>query len=216
MARYTPDATIKKLGDTRYMPLFNFADAEVCKHVIKASYKAGMRVFELTNRDTMALEVFRQLVPFVEKECPEMSFGAGTILDEETADHFMDAGADFIVAPIFDKGTAKACKKRNVPYIPGCMTPTEMYKAYKGGSAVIKLFPGGTVGPDYVKQVLAPLPFLKIVVTGGVQFDEASVRKWFDSGAFALGVGSSVFTKDRITKKDFISVEAELHRVKEY
>lgn len=216
MARYTPDATIKKLGDTRYMPLFNFADAEVCKHVIKASYKAGMRVFELTNRDTMALEVFRQLVPFVEKECPEMSFGAGTILDEETADHFMDAGADFIVAPIFDKGTAKACKKRNVPYIPGCMTPTEMYKAYKSGSAVIKLFPGGTVGPDFIKQVLAPLPFLKIVVTGGVQFDEASVRKWFDAGAFALGVGSSVFTKDRITKKDFISVEAELHRVREY
>ncbi len=216
MGRFTQEAVIKKLGDTRYMPLFNFADAEVCKHVIKASYKAGMRVFELTNRDTMALEVFRQLVPFVEKECPELTFGAGTILDEETAEAFMDAGADFIVAPIFDKGTAKVCKKRAVPYIPGCLTPTEMYKACKSGSTVVKLFPGGTVGPDYVKQLLGPLPFLRIVVTGGVTFDQASVQKWFDAGAFALGVGSSVFTKDRIAKRDFVEIETEMKRVREY
>lgn len=216
MARFTQEAVIKKLGDTRYMPLFNYADAEICKHVVKASYKAGMRLFELTNRDTMALEVFKQLVPFVEKECPELTFGAGTILDEETAEAFMDAGADFIVSPVFDKGTAKACKKRNVPYIPGCLTPTEMYKAYKSGCPVIKLFPGSAVGPDYVKQILAPLPFLRIVVTGGVTFDEGSVRKWFDAGVFALGIGSSVFTKDRIASKDFTSIEAEMKRVKEY
>lgn len=210
MARFTPDATIKKLSDTRFMPLFNFADAEVCKQVIRAAYKAGMRVFELTNRDTMALEVFRQLVPFIEKECPDMSFGVGTILDEETAEAFMDAGADFVVAPIFDKSTAKACKKRNIPYIPGCLTPTEMYKAYKAGSAVVKLFPGSTVGPEYIKQVLAPLPFLKIVVTGGVQFDHNSLRSWFDHGAMALGIGSSVFTKDRIAARDYATIEAEL------
>ena len=216
MARFTQEAVIKKLGETRYMPLFNYADAEICKQVIKASYKAGMRVFELTNRDTMALEVFKLLVPFVEKECPDLSFGAGTILDEETAEAFMDAGADFIVAPIFDKGTAKACKKRLIPYIPGCLTPTEMYKAYKAGSPVVKLFPGSSVGPDYIKQVLAPLPFLRIVVTGGVHFDEASVRKWFDAGTFALGIGSSVFTKDRVSKRDYISIEGEMRRVREY
>ncbi len=213
MARFTPDATIKKLSDTRFMPLFNFADAEVCKQVIRAAYKAGMRVFELTNRDTMALEVFRQLVPFVEKECADMSFGVGTILEEETAEAFMDAGADFVVAPIFDKSTAKACKKRNIPYIPGCLTPTEMYKAYKAGSAVVKLFPGATVGAEYIRQVLAPLPFLKIVVTGGVLFDEASIRHWFDNGAMALGIGSSVFTKDRIAARDYAAIEAELARI---
>lgn len=213
MARFTSEATIKKLSDTRFLPLFNYADADVCRQVILASYKAGMRAFELTNRDTMALEVFRQLLPFVEKECPDLAFGAGTILDEETAEQFMDAGADFIVAPIFDKSTAKACKKRGVPYIPGCMTPTEMYKAYKAGSPIVKLFPGSAVGPDYIKQVLAPLPFLRVLVTGGVKFDEASVRSWFDNGAFALGVGSSVFTRERVAARDFAGMEEELARI---
>jgi 2-dehydro-3-deoxyphosphogluconate aldolase / (4S)-4-hydroxy-2-oxoglutarate aldolase len=216
MARFTAEAVYKKLNDTRLIPLFNYADAEVCKHVIKACYNSGLKVFELTNRDTMALEVFRQLVPWAEKECPDLSLGAGTILDDVTAEDFMDIGADFIVAPIFDRGTAKACRKRNIPYIPGCMTPTEMLKAYNAGSQVVKLFPGGTVGPDFVKAVLAPLPQLKIVVTGGIQFDEASVKKWFDAGAFALGIGSSVFTKDRISRKDYGSIEHDLAKIKAY
>jgi 2-dehydro-3-deoxyphosphogluconate aldolase/(4S)-4-hydroxy-2-oxoglutarate aldolase len=216
MARFTAEAVNKKLSDTRVLPLFNYADAEVCKMVIKSCYKAGLRAFELTNRDTMALEVFRQIVPWVEKECPDMSVGAGTILNEETAAHFIEAGADFIIAPIFDKSTAKFCRKSNIPYIPGCLTPTEMYKAYNAGSPVVKLFPGGTVGPDYVKHVLAPLPHMRIVVTGGVQFDEASVRKWFEAGTFALGVGSSVFTKDRISQRDYVSIEAEIKKILEY
>jgi 2-dehydro-3-deoxyphosphogluconate aldolase/(4S)-4-hydroxy-2-oxoglutarate aldolase len=216
MARFTAEAVNKKLSDTRVLPLFNYADAEVCKMVIKSCYKAGLRAFELTNRDTMALEVFRQIVPWVEKECPDMSVGAGTILNEETAAHFIEAGADFIIAPIFDKSTAKFCRKSNIPYIPGCLTPTEMYKAYNAGSPVVKLFPGGTVGPDYVKHVLAPLPNMRIVVTGGVQFDEASVRKWFEAGTFALGVGSSVFTKDRISQRDYVSIEAEIKKILEY
>jgi 2-dehydro-3-deoxyphosphogluconate aldolase / (4S)-4-hydroxy-2-oxoglutarate aldolase len=216
MARFTAEAVNKKLSDTRFLPLFNYADAEVCKMVIKSCYKAGLRAFELTNRDTMALEVFRQIVPWVEKECPDMSLGAGTILNEETAGHFIEAGADFIIAPIFDKSTAKFCRKSNIPYIPGCLTPTEMYKAYNAGSPVIKLFPGGTVGPDYVKHILAPLPHMRIVITGGVQFDEVTVKKWFDAGAFALGVGSSVFTKDRISKRDYASIESEIKRIMEY
>jgi 2-dehydro-3-deoxyphosphogluconate aldolase/(4S)-4-hydroxy-2-oxoglutarate aldolase len=164
----------------------------------------------------MALEVFRQLVPWVEKECPELSIGAGTVLDEETANQFMDGGADFIVSPVFDKATAKACRKRNVPYIPGCFTPTEMYKAYNVGSAVVKLFPGGTVGPDYVRHVLAPLPHLRLLITGGISFDRESVRSWFDAGSFALGIGSSVFTRERISKKDFPAITEEIGNIVKY
>jgi len=216
MARFTAQAVYKKLGDTRFLPLFNYADAEVCKQVIRACYQSGLRLFELTNRDTMALEVFRQLVPWVEKECPDLSIGAGTVLDEETANLFIEAGADFIVAPVFDKAAAKACRKLNVPYIPGCLTPTEMYKAYNAGSTVVKLFPGGTVGPDYVKSVLAPLPHLRILVTGGVGFDQGSVRSWFDAGSYALGIGSSVFTRERISHKDFDGIARELSKIMTY
>jgi 2-dehydro-3-deoxyphosphogluconate aldolase/(4S)-4-hydroxy-2-oxoglutarate aldolase len=213
MARFTPEAVTKKIIDTKFLPLFNYADAEVCKQIIKASYSAGLRAFELTNRDTFALEVFRQLVPWVEKECPEMTFGAGTILDAATADAFIDAGADFIVAPVFDKETGKACKKRNIAWIPGCFSPTELYKAAKAGASMIKLFPAGTVGPDYVKNILAPLPFLRILVTGGVSFEEASIKAWLNSGVVALGIGSSVFSKERITGRDYAAVEADIKRI---
>ena len=216
MARFTPEAVIKKLNDTKFLPLFNYADAEVCKQIIKASYSAGLRAFELTNRDTFALEVFRQLVPWVEKECPEMTFGAGTILDADTADAFIDAGADFIVAPVFDKDTGKACKKRNIAWIPGCFSPTELFKAAKAGASLIKLFPAGTVGPDYVKNILAPLPFLRIVVTGGVTFEEASVKSWLGSGVVALGIGSSIFSRERISSKDYAAVEADIKRIASY
>ena len=216
MARFTAEAVYKKINDTRLMPLFNYADAEVCKNVIKACYRSGLRVFELTNRDTMALEVFRQLVPWAEKECPDLSLGAGTILDDSTAEQFIEAGADFIISPVYDKGASKQCRKHNVPYIPGCFTPTEMYKAHNAGSHIVKLFPAGTLGPDFVKAVLAPLPHLKIVVTGGIKFDEASVKSWYSAGAFALGIGSSVFTKDRISKKDYAGIEHDLAKIKEY
>lgn len=216
MARFNTGVTIRKIGDIGFLPLFNYADAEVCRQVILASYSAGMRAFELTNRDASALEVFRQLLPFVEEHCPDLALGAGTILDERTALAFMDAGADFIVAPVFDAATALACNERNIPYIPGCFTPTEMYVAHKARSAVVKLFPGSAVGPGYLKQVLAPLPFLKILVTGGVSFDQPSVRSWFDHGAFALGIGSSVFTRERIAARDIGSIEADLGRIMRY
>ena len=213
MARYTPEAVVKKITDTKFLPLFNYADAEVCKQVIKASYTAGMRSFELTNRDTFALEVFRQLAPWVEKECPEMTFGAGTILDGDTADAFIDAGADFIVAPVFDKDTGKACKKRNIAWIPGCFSPTEIYKAAKSGASLVKLFPAGTVGPDYVKHILAPMPFLRIIVTGGVNFDESTIKSWLGSGVAAMGIGGSVFSKERISEKNYTAIENELKKI---
>jgi 2-dehydro-3-deoxyphosphogluconate aldolase/(4S)-4-hydroxy-2-oxoglutarate aldolase len=216
MARYTPEAVVKKINDSKFLPLFNYADAEVCKQVIKASYSAGLRAFELTNRDTFALEVFRQLVPWLEKECPEMTFGAGTILDADTAEAFMDAGADFIVAPIFDKDTGKACKKRNVAWIPGCYSPTELYKAAKAGASLIKLFPAGSVGPDYIKHLLGPLPFLRIVVTGGVAFDEPSVKSWLSSGVVALGMGSSVFSRERISSKNYAAIESDIKKIITY
>jgi 2-dehydro-3-deoxyphosphogluconate aldolase/(4S)-4-hydroxy-2-oxoglutarate aldolase len=216
MARYTPEAVVKKINDSKFLPLFNYADAEVCKQIIKVSYNAGLRAFELTNRDTFALEVFRQLVPWVEKECPEMTFGAGTILDADTAEAFIDAGADFIVAPVFDKDTGKACKKRNVAWIPGCFSPTELYKAAKSGASLIKLFPAGTVGPDYIKNILAPLPFLRIVVTGGVNFDKPTVNAWLDSGVVALGIGSSVFSRARISAKDYSAMEADIRKIATY
>lgn len=213
MARFSADQSIQKLLDTRFLPLFNVDDAEVCKSIVRSCYAAGLRAFELTNRDSGAYDIFCKLVPFVAEECPELTLGVGTIVDKPTAEKFIAAGAEFIVAPIFDQGTLGVCLEKNIPYIPGTFSPTEMFHAHRSGCAMIKLFPAGALGPDYVKNIIAPLPQLKIVGTGGVQFDEMSVKKWFASGIAALGIGSSVFTKERLANKDFKAIEEDLKRI---
>ncbi len=213
MAKFNSTEVYEKIGAKRILPLFNFADVEICKSVMRACYSAGVRVFELTNRDDAAFTVFRQLVPFVEKELPELSLGAGTILDTDTAQKFIDAGADFIIAPNLDPLVGALCIKNKIPWIPGCFTPTEMKTAHDHGAELIKLFPAGSVGPDFVKHLKGPLPFLKIVVTGGVEIDELSLAKWIDAGVFAIGIGSQLFSNQVIINKEYTLLEAKLKRI---
>jgi len=203
----------RKIETNRVLPLFNYADVEVCKSVMRACYSAGVRVFELTNRDDAAYNVFKQLVPFVGKELPELSLGAGTILDAGTAQKFIDAGSDFIIAPNLEPLVGEICIKNNVPWIPGCFTPSEMKTAYDLGAEIIKLFPAGSVGPSYVKHIMGPLPFLKIVVTGGVELDEASLAKWIDSGVFAIGIGSQLFSRQAILNKEYTLLETKMKSI---
>jgi 2-dehydro-3-deoxyphosphogluconate aldolase / (4S)-4-hydroxy-2-oxoglutarate aldolase len=210
MARYNAIEVYDKMGSKRVLPLFNYADTEVCKSVMRVCYAAGVRVFELTNRDSAAFEVFKNLVPFVEKELPELSLGAGTILDVETAQKFIDAGADFIIAPNLDAAVGKVCTDNDVPWIPGCFTPTEMKYAYDLGAEVVKLFPAGTVGPSYIKHIKGPLPFLKIIVTGGVELDEVSLAKWIEAGVFAIGVGSQLFNEKNIKSGNYTEMENQI------
>ena len=210
MAKYNTIEVYEKIGSKRVLPLFNYADIEVCKSVMRVCYAAGIRVFELTNRDSAAYDVFKKLVPFVEKELPELSLGAGTILDVETAQKFIDAGADFIIAPNLDAAVGKVCTDNYVPWIPGCFTPTEMKYAYDLGAEVIKLFPAGTVGPSYIKHIKGPLPFLKIIVTGGVELDEVSLAKWIEAGVFAVGVGSQLFNEKNIKTGNYTGIENQI------
>ncbi|WP_336515773.1 bifunctional 4-hydroxy-2-oxoglutarate aldolase/2-dehydro-3-deoxy-phosphogluconate aldolase [Pollutibacter soli] len=213
MSTYDKDAVLAKIGTTGLLPLFNFADFEICAAVIKACYAAGIRAFELTNRDEKAFEVFKKLVPFVKNELPELTLGAGTILDVVTAQKFIDAGADYIIAPNLDFGVGEVCLKNNIPWIPGCMTPSEFQQAYKFGSPLIKLFPGSILGPDYLKHILAPLPHLRVVVTGGVQNTAESINSWLKSGAFACGIGSQLFSKEIIQKKNFDEITVQLNKL---
>ena len=213
MAKFNSIEVYEKIKAKRVLPLFNYADVEICKSVMRACYSAGVRVFELTNRDDAAFTVFRQLVPFVEKELPELSLGAGTILDAETAQKFIDAGADFIIAPNLEPLVGEVCIKNMVPWIPGCFTPSEMKTAYDLGAELIKLFPAGAVGASYVKQLKGPMPFLKILVTGGVELDELSLAKWIDAGVFAIGVGSQLFSSQAILNNEYSLIEAKLKSI---
>ena len=110
-------------------------------------------------------------------------------------------GAKFIVSPAFDEEVAKLCNLYQIPYMPGCVTPTEMVEALKFGVDVIKVFPGSLVGPKYFKDIKAPLPQVNIMPTGGVSLE--NVGEWFANGAYAISVGSALVkgSHDEIVEK---------------
>lgn len=124
------------------------------------------------------------------KKFPKKSIGAGTVLDPITAKIAIDHGAQYVVSPAFDRETALLCNVNQIPYIPGCMTVTEMKEALTYGSDIIKLFPGSQFGPNAIKDFKGPLPQLNIMPTGGVNL--TSIREWFEAGAVAVGIGSAL------------------------
>lgn len=203
MSRFDKTQVIKKIGDTRIVPVFYNSSADVAVHVIKACYDGGIRAFEFTNRGDFAHEVFAAVAKYTARECPEMALGAGSITDAPTAALYMQEGADFIVGPLFNPDVAKVCNRRCVPYVPGCGSVTEVGFAQEAGCDIVKVFPGDVLGPKFVKAMLAPMPWTKVMVTGGVEPARENLIGWKNAGAFCVGMGSKLFPKDRIENKDW-------------
>ena len=190
MAKFDKISVLQKIASAPMVPVFYHKDAEVAKKVIKACYEGGVRAFEFTNRGDFAQEVFAECVKFAAKECPEMAMGVGSVVDAPTAAMYIQMGACFVVGPLFNPDIAVVCNRRLVPYCPGCMTVSEIGKAQELGCDLTKVFPGDVVGPNLVKGMLAPMPWSKIMVTGGVSPDEENLTKWFKAGVFCVGMGS--------------------------
>ena len=171
--------------------------------VLKACYDGGVRVFEFTNRGDFAHEVFAEIVKYAAVECPEMALGVGSVVDAPTAALYIQSGACFIVGPMFNPEVARLCNRRMVPYSPGCGTMTEVGNAQEAGCDVCKVFPGDVLGPAFVKSLMAPMPWSKIMVTGGVEPSEENLLSWFRAGVFCVGMGSKLFPADRIKSGDW-------------
>ena len=168
MARFDKQAVLAKIGATRMVPVFYHKDIEVAKMVVKACYDGGVRAFEFTNRSDFAHEIFGELVKFAAVECPELALGVGSIVDPATAALYLQLGACFVVGPLFNPEVARVCNRRGVPYVPGCGSVSEVGFAQEAGCEVCKLFPGDVLGPKMVKGLMAPMPWSKIMVTGGM------------------------------------------------
>ena len=203
MARFDKFSVIEKIGSTRVVPVFYHNDIDVAKHVLKACYDGGIRAFEFTNRGDFAHEIFGALVKYAAAECPEMAVGAGSVVDPATAALYMQLGACFIVGPLFNPDIARVCNRRAVPYTPGCGSVSEIGFAQEAGCDICKVFPGDVLGPKFVKGLLAPMPWTKIMVTGGVEPTAENLDAWFSAGAFCVGMGSKLFPKDRIVAQDW-------------
>jgi 2-dehydro-3-deoxyphosphogluconate aldolase / (4S)-4-hydroxy-2-oxoglutarate aldolase len=116
--------------------------------------------------------------------------GAGTVLDEKAAREVIARGARFVVSPTLDRAVVRYCRDHQIPCLPGALTPTELLEAWRAGAPVVKLFPASAVGPRYLREVLAPLPFLRVVPSGGVSLDNAA--DWIRAGAVAVSVGGAL------------------------
>ena len=179
------------VGIVRNVPL------NVIEAILPYYKKAGFTTLEITLNSENVCEIISRL----SEDNPDMNIGAGTVCTMADLKKALDAGASFIVTPVLDKEVVNQCTKENIPIFPGAYTPLEIYTADKLGATAVKIFPATQLGPGYVKDVLAPLPHLKLLPTGGVSVD--NIASFFKVGAIGVGMGSSLFDKTLITSKDY-------------
>lgn len=207
MAKYTRIEVALTMERTGLVPLFYHPDIELGKKVITACYQGGARIIEFTNRGDFAHEVFSALNRYALKELPGLIMGAGSVVDAGTAALYMQLGANFIVTPVFREDIALACNRRKVLWSPGCGTLTEIARAEELGCEIVKVFPGGTYGPGFVKAIKGPHPWTSIMPTGGVSPTEENLKGWIDAGVTCVGMGSKLITKEALASGDFAAIQ---------
>ena len=212
MAKYSRIEVAQVMKETGMVPLFYHPDIQLGKKVLKACYDGGAQLMEFTARGDFAFEVFSELNKYALKELPGMIMGVGSITDAGAASQFMQMGANFIVTPSLREDIALVCNRRKVLWSPGCGTLTEINRAEELGCEIIKLFPGATYGPSFVKAIKGPQPWTSIMPTGGVSTEESKLRGWFEAGVTCVGMGSILISKELLQTKDFQGLE---NKVKE-
>jgi 2-dehydro-3-deoxyphosphogluconate aldolase/(4S)-4-hydroxy-2-oxoglutarate aldolase len=188
---------------TGILPLYYCHSQTVSLDIARVLYKAGIRAIEYTNRGSAALENFTAMKKTLTEELPGLDLGIGTVKSKEEAEAFVKAGADFIVSPIVNPAVAGVAKEAGLLWIPGCMTPTEIYQAQQLEARVIKLFPANILKPEFLRSILALFIGLKFIPTGGVEIEEKNIRDWYQSGVAAVGMGSRLITEEIMIQGDY-------------
>jgi 2-dehydro-3-deoxyphosphogluconate aldolase/(4S)-4-hydroxy-2-oxoglutarate aldolase len=205
MKRYEVVLKMREIGA---IPLYYNPDIEVCKEVITACYKGGMKIFEFTNRGDFAHELFAELVKWGKATLPDLVLGIGTVVDAGSSSLYIQLGAKFIVSPLMNEDMARVCNRRKVLWVPGCATASEIGKAEELGAEVVKLFPGPTVGgAKFLKAYLGPCSWSNIMPSGGVSPNEENLKEWFGAGAFCVGMGSQLISKEIVSTKNYSELE---------
>jgi 2-dehydro-3-deoxyphosphogluconate aldolase/(4S)-4-hydroxy-2-oxoglutarate aldolase len=197
------DILIQQIQKLRILPLFYHADTQTCIDTAKALYAGGVRAIEFTNRGENALVNFKALVEEKKNSMPDLLLGIGTIKTADAANNFIEAGADFLISPVFDATVADVAYMNKILWIPGCMTPTEIHVAQNAGCKMVKLFPGNVLLPGFVSAVKELFPDMLFVATGGVEPTKENLFAWFKSGVAAVGMGSKLITKQLLEEKNY-------------
>jgi len=207
------ETIILQLKQQKFLPLFYNSDVAVCLGVIKALYGAGIRAIEFTNRGEAALQNFKTLVAARNESLPGLLLSVGTIRIVREVNQFIEAGADFLISPVFDAGVCKAAYPHNKLWIPGCMTPSEIHVAENAGCRLVKLFPGNVLGPSFVSGIMELFPSVDFMITGGVETTKENIENWFKAGVCAVGIGSKLISKKLMETKDYATIEKKTREV---
>ncbi len=217
MAKFYRLTVLDEMVKSGFVPLYFNQDTNTVKNVVSACYKGGSKIFEFTNRGDGAFRVFTELNDFVNENHPEMILGVGSVLDAGTASQYISAGANFIVGSVMNADVAKICNRRKISYLPGCGTASEISEAEESGAEIIKVFPGAAAGgPGFVKAVLGPTPWSRLMVTGGVKADPENLKQWFDAGVTAVGIGSDLIKKEYVNSGNFDEIATLTYKVRNW
>ncbi len=210
MAQYSRIEVAQVMEETGMVPLFFHSDIELSKKVLKACYDGGARLLEFTARGDFAHEVFAALTKYAIAELPGMIMGVGSVTDAAAASLYMQLGANFIVTPVLREDIAIVCNRRKVAWSPGCATLTEIARAEELGCEIVKLFPGGIYGPNFVKGIKGPQPWTSIMPTGGVSPERDNLKGWFDAGVTCVGMGSKLISKQILADQNYAQLEKDV------
>jgi len=204
MAQYDRMAVLNAIFDAGIVPVFYNKDPETTIHIVEACGRGGARCVEFTNRGDLAHHVFTEAVRHVMANKLDVIMGVGSIADAPTAALYIANGANFVVGPLLNEEVARLCNRRKIAYSPGCGSVTEIGQAEELGVEIVKVFPGSEVGgPAFVKSVLGPCPWTRIMPTGGVDATRESLESWVKAGVAAVGAGSKLITKELVEAKDW-------------
>jgi len=191
----------REIESTGVVAIIRASDSAQLIDVVHALREGGLTCIEVTMTTPNALDVIRQ----ARSACGESAaIGVGTVLDAETARAAIQAGAQFVVAPILDLPTIETCKSHGIAVMPGAMTPTEIFRAWEAGADFVKVFPTSSVGAQFIKDLRGPLPQIRLVPTGGVTLE--TVADFIKAGSSAVGVGGALIGRQALKNRDFASI----------
>ena len=197
------DQIMQTIADTGVVAVIRVKNASELMDISVALNKGGIKALEITMTSPGALDAIKEAS---EKLGDNAIIGVGSVLDPETARMAILAGAKFVVSPILNEDVIKLCRMYSVPCIPGAFTPTEILRAWQAGADVVKVFPATKLGPSFFKDILGPLPQVRLTPTGGVNLETAG--EFIKAGASFVGVGSALVSKKLIAEKNWEEMSA--------
>lgn len=195
------EAVLNDIREARAIAILRSNDHAAARGALAAAVRGGFRVLEVTLSTPGAVEIIADL-----SRDDQLLIGAGTVLTVEQARASVRAGARFLVSPVLDVDVIAEATRLGCTMMPGCATPTELWNAHRAGAALQKLFPAPAGGPDWLRAVLAPMPFLRVIPTNGVEVENAT--EWLAAGAFAVGCVRALFPPDELAGHAWDAIEA--------